>query len=480
MGRRSAIARLLLRLLLAISCGMVLLGIGVSGGVTVASALSFNSASAGHNTVATSLTLTAPAGSIRGDVMIASVDADGSPTVSPPTGWTLIRTDVNAASTHMSQSLYRHVVGASEPTSYTWQLSAKVGAGGTVVDYRGADASNPVDVSSGQGSVKSAQIVAPSLNVASAGELLVGSFGYSDIGQIGAPAGMTSRVSDMSANPPGQRTTVELADQSLTAAGRTGTRSVGFSQPENSIGQLVALKPDVTPPSAPALLTETGSTGTSITLSWTPSTDNAAVTGYAVYQAGALLTSVATTSYTLTGLSCGSSYNVAVRAYDPSANYSTPVSMTAATAACPIPTRVSLTAPADGSTVTGSSVAFTASTTGSAAIQSVQFQVDGNPVTAPVASSPYTTTWDSTTASNGPHVVTAVATDANGNIVTSSPISITVNNAPAPLPTTVSLTAPSGGAIVSGSNVQMTASTTGSAAIRSVQFQVTATQSTVR
>ena len=121
------------------------------------------------------------------------------------------------------------------------------------------------------------------------------------------------------------------------------------------------------------------STGSWIALSWAPSTDNDAVKGYSgVYQAGALLTNVTTTSYTVTGLSCGSPYNLAVAACEPSGNYSTPITISAATAACPVPTGVSITAPSDGSIVSGTTVAISANTTGSATIQNVQFQLDGN------------------------------------------------------------------------------------------------------
>ena len=371
-----------MRLLLATSCGLAMLATGAFGGAAPASAVTFDSATAGHNTVGTSLTLNAPGRMSIGDVMIASIDAIGSPTVTAPSGWTLIRRDVNSATTHMSQSLYWHAVGASEPANYTWQFSTIDGGGGSIADYSGVDASHPVDVSGGQGAVKSAQIIAPSLNVAGAGELLVGGFGYADIGAIGPPAGMTSRDSDSANNPPGQRTTVELADQGLSAGGATGGRTVVLNQAVNSIGQLAALNPDVTAPSTPAQLLETGSTGSSIALSWAPSTDNDAVKGYSVYQAGALLTNVTTTSYTVTGLSCGSPYNLAVAAYDPSGNYSTPITISAATAACPVPTGVSITAPSDGSIVSGTTVAISANTTGSATIQNVQFQLDGNALNA--------------------------------------------------------------------------------------------------
>ena len=43
-------------------------------------------------------------------------------------------------------------------------------------------------------------------------------------------------------------------------------------------------------------------------------------------------------------------------------------------------------------------------------------------------SSPYSLTWDTTSASNGTHIITAVARDAAGNTTTSSSVSVTVSN----------------------------------------------------
>src|SRR5207244_1334781 len=63
--------------------------------------------------------------------------------------------------------------------------------------------------------------------------------------------------------------------------------------------------------------------------------------------------------------------------------------------------------------------------------------------------------WNTTTASNGSHTLTAIARDAAGNRTTSSPVTVTVDN----VPRTVSLTGPRDGVAVSGAmNVSATAS----------------------
>jgi hypothetical protein len=90
-------------------------------------------------------------------------------------------------------------------------------------------------------------------------------------------------------------------------------------------------------------------------------------------------------------------------------------------------TVVTVTAPADGSTVSGN-VTVTATAHSSVGINNVQFQLDGANLGAPITSTPYSLTWDTTTVSNGAHVLTAVATDANGNATTSGPVNVIVAN----------------------------------------------------
>jgi hypothetical protein len=81
-------------------------------------------------------------------------------------------------------------------------------------------------------------------------------------------------------------------------------------------------------------------TQTSVSLSWTASSSSS-VTGYDVLRDGRAVGSTAGTTYTVSGLACGTSYTLAVDAHDSAGNTSTPSSVTAATAACsttPTPT----------------------------------------------------------------------------------------------------------------------------------------------
>ncbi|WP_275315112.1 GEVED domain-containing protein [Tenacibaculum bernardetii] len=79
---------------------------------------------------------------------------------------------------------------------------------------------------------------------------------------------------------------------------------------------------DTTAPSAPASLAASSVTQTTLTLNWSASTDNVAVTGYDVYQGATLLGSTTGTSTNITGLTAATAYTFSVRAKDAADNVS--------------------------------------------------------------------------------------------------------------------------------------------------------------
>ncbi|GAA1360470.1 fibronectin type III domain-containing protein [Catellatospora chokoriensis] len=79
---------------------------------------------------------------------------------------------------------------------------------------------------------------------------------------------------------------------------------------------------DTTAPSVPTGLTSTGQTSSSVSLSWSASTDNVGVTGYEVFRGSTLVGSPAGTSFTDTGLTASTSYSYTVRARDAAGNRS--------------------------------------------------------------------------------------------------------------------------------------------------------------
>jgi chitodextrinase len=88
---------------------------------------------------------------------------------------------------------------------------------------------------------------------------------------------------------------------------------------------------DTTPPSTPANLAVTGTTASSVGLSWSPSTDNVGVTGYNVYRGSTLVGSTAGTTFTDTGLAASTQYSYTVKAFDAAGNLSAASSAVSAT-----------------------------------------------------------------------------------------------------------------------------------------------------
>jgi chitodextrinase len=112
--------------------------------------------------------------------------------------------------------------------------------------------------------------------------------------------------------------------------------------------------PDTTAPSAPTGLTVPNKTQTSLTLQWTASTDNVAVTGYSLRRNGTATGNVTTTSGTFSGLTCGTAYTLDVTAYDAAGNRSGTTAASATTSACAAGDTQAPTTPT-GVAVTGNS-----------------------------------------------------------------------------------------------------------------------------
>lgn len=109
------------------------------------------------------------------------------------------------------------------------------------------------------------------------------------------------------------------------------------------------------------------------------------------------------------GLSAGHNYTV---------SNSVPLDNTAPT--------VAMTSPTDGSAVYGT-VALTADAADNDAVNQVLFYANGTQVGA-TNFAPYQITWDSTTVPDGSVNIVAKALDLSGNLATSAPITVTVNN----------------------------------------------------
>jgi chitodextrinase len=94
---------------------------------------------------------------------------------------------------------------------------------------------------------------------------------------------------------------------------------------------------DANPPTTPTGLVVDRATATSIDLSWSPSTDDVGVTGYRVSVDGQHVVTSTTTTVSLAGLKCGTSYTIRVAARDAAGNSSSDATLTTATLPCAQP-----------------------------------------------------------------------------------------------------------------------------------------------
>ena len=155
---------------------------------------------------------------------------------------------------------------------------------------------------------------------------VVGATEY-DLTANGAFAGKTATTS-FTLGGLACNTTYKLAVTAKSTAGKTSKAST-LTTSTASCSDVVM------PPTGPTGLTEVSSSTTSATVAWADSTDNVAVTGYAVSVDGTSIATTSATSYAVGGLTCGSTHTVAVDAFDAAGNHSTRASMTASTSACP-------------------------------------------------------------------------------------------------------------------------------------------------
>ena len=224
----------------------------------------------------------------------------------------------------------------------------------------------------------------------------------------------------------------EEAFQGLIDEVRVYNRALTTAELTQDMNTPLGLADDVLP-TQPTGFVSTGSSATSIATGWSASSDNVGVAGYRLFLDGAQAgPPTQQTSFTFTGLVCGSAHTLGVEAYDLAGNTSGRATLEATAGACDTtPPTVSITAPAAGATV-ANTVSVTANAADNDQVSGVQFRLDGANLGAEDTASPYAVSWDTRAVANGAHTLTAVARDPSGNITTSANVGVTVTNTAQP------------------------------------------------
>jgi hypothetical protein len=167
---------------------------------------------------ASSLTLTPPTGIAAGDVLVATLAAAGTGTVTAPSGWTAIQNVTSG--TVMRHATWFRVATSSEPASYQWALTSSRAAAGAIAAYRGANATVPIDASA-TGTGASGNAIAPAVTTSSSNDLAIAAVGFATATTV-TPAATTTERYDRSSSG---GATAEGADFTQAAAGTTSANT---------------------------------------------------------------------------------------------------------------------------------------------------------------------------------------------------------------------------------------------------------------
>ena len=221
------------------------LGVTISGsGPALSAALPSEGAVVTNTISGSALTVSRPATTATGDVLLASVHArlTGDVSITPPNGWNLIRRDSSTTDySSLTQALYYKVAGPSEPAGYTWSWSTTATAAGAILDFKGIDSAMPIDSHSGAFTPQSWFAVAPSVTTTAKDDIVVGFFGLASSRPLRSPSRMTEEF--------GVRWTGGYSSLAAKGAayiqanaGATGSKAAwSWGRPSSGIGQLVAL-----------------------------------------------------------------------------------------------------------------------------------------------------------------------------------------------------------------------------------------------
>jgi glucose/arabinose dehydrogenase len=184
---------------------------------------------------------TRPPGTTAADVLIATVSGSGTPTITPPSGWTLV--DQRTSGTAFRQATYLRVVASGDPNKPTWHFSAKVSAAIVMSAYRGVDTTAPIARGvGGQVNESSTTIATPATSVTVAGSAVIAVFGLPNATSVDASDPLRDRRS-ATVTRSTVRITIAQADMLAMSTGAVGPFSASGDQAGAGVGQVLVLQP---------------------------------------------------------------------------------------------------------------------------------------------------------------------------------------------------------------------------------------------
>lgn len=212
------------------------------------------------------LTITTPAGTASGDLLLATLSTDSDEAFDTPPGWTLVGQENSGGS--VSVAVFYRIATASEPADHTFIWGSNEEAAGAILRYSGVSTSNPIGVW-GIASGSSNSPTAPSVTTLSADTRIVRVYGADDDDLAGSPypPGTTGRLNIESSNG-GGTTSLGVADSMQATVGATGSAEFSMSNSEQWHALTVVLAPPGVNPlpandsnDAPAVCSAVGADG---------------------------------------------------------------------------------------------------------------------------------------------------------------------------------------------------------------------------
>lgn len=329
--------------------------------------------------------------------------------------------------------------GLSSSTTYTYKVRAK-DAAGNVSGFSGSDSATtsssgtqqPDNTSPTQPTSVSATAASPtSINLSwTASFDAIGVTGYDIYRVSGTGTNLSySYLASSSTNSYvdtglSASTTYSYAVRAKDAAGNVSSYSSTVSATTPGVPQ----SGDAQVPSIPSGISATVNSSTSITISWTASTDNVGVSGYYLYSGGdSYIANVTSTSYTHTGLTASTTYTYKVKAYDAAGNTSEYSSVASATTSSSITNQNNVSTPSTptnlgAEVISDTSVRLTwsASTSGGSSINYLVYRNS-----AKIAETTSTTYTDTTAAASTTYSYQVAAQNAVGTSSLTPAVSVT-------------------------------------------------------
>ena len=215
-------------------------------GTATYSTIAFIATNAASNTSSTTVNPNKPTGTLSGHVILAALSFAGTPTITPPSGWTLI---ASLPGTGITLNIYVKIAGGSEPVSYTWTFNTATNSSCSLVTYSNCFTSGNLEIDSLniQANASITSMSATGVIPESSAGMLVFMGATPNI-RATPPGSMTER-SDTGVTAAGSY----IADQLLSSFSATPTKTATLATAGANVAAQVLLLPAYT-----ALSTEAG------------------------------------------------------------------------------------------------------------------------------------------------------------------------------------------------------------------------------